>query len=65
MSQIGKELLERLHSFGVKNELGEMEFPEGTAAQMTFEICIAIAKLDERIDAIEATGITKPIPPGF
>ena len=58
MSEIGKELLERLHSMGVKNELGEMEFPQGTAGQMTFEICVAIAKLDERIDAIEATGIT-------
>lgn len=53
MSEIGKELLERLHSMGVKNELGEMEFPQGTAGKMTVDICVAIAKLDERLDAFE------------
>ncbi|WP_157930947.1 hypothetical protein [Mycobacteroides abscessus] len=53
MSEIGDALLKRLHSLGVKNELGAMEFPQGTAAQMTFEICMAVAALDARLDALE------------
>ncbi|UVT31584.1 hypothetical protein SEA_MASK_51 [Mycobacterium phage Mask] len=53
MSDISEKLLKRLRSLGVKNELGEMEFPQGTAGQMTFDICMAIAALDARLDALE------------
>ena len=53
MSDIGQKLLERLRSLGVKNELGEMVFPQGTAGEMTYDICVAIAALDARLDVLE------------
>lgn len=60
MSEIGKDLLKRLASFGTKNSLGETVFPQGTAGKMTFEICMAIAALDLRLDALEGKSDINP-----